>query len=481
RRPVMVSIALSMMNPIRTLDKAGRRGFGHNINHYINEGFFQGIYMLSLRGKEKDIGKGTIAFITPEKDVDVQTRWYRGGWWDNAHLFWDDFSRDGRLVPCTDSVPAPEGRTDVASLLVHCQLKPGEEKVVPFYLTWHFPWRENYWNREKEVKGKVFRNYYATKFKDALHVARFVVGNLETLYQDTKAFHDLLFSSTYPSYAIEAVSSQASSLKTNLVMQTEDGKFFGFEGLSDDRGCCPMNCTHVWNYEQTLAFLFPSLERTMRETDFMHNTFENGYQVFRTLVPLGDYWWTYKPCADGQMGNIVRVYREWKMSGDSEWLAKLWPRVKAALEFAWNGVGEVNSSFSWQKERLKLPWDPDRDGCMEGEQHNTYDIEFYGPNTMTGSLYLAALKACAEMAEAMGEPETARRYRNIFEQGSEEYDRTLWNGEYYIQKIDVMDGLVIPQHLRSPERDSEEISGRSSRFAEGKEEREEAVSSFCLF
>ena len=32
---------------------------------------------------------------------------------------------------------------------------------------------------------------------------------------------------------------------------------------------------------------------------------------------------------------------------------------------------------------------------MEGEQHNTYDIEFYGPNTMMGTFYLGALRAAA--------------------------------------------------------------------------------------
>ena len=38
------------------------------------------------------------------------------------------------------------------------------------------------------------------------------------------------------------------------------------------------------------------------------------------------------------------------------------------------------------------------DGLMESTQSNTYDINFSGANTYVGSLYLAALKACAEMA-----------------------------------------------------------------------------------
>lgn len=449
---VRVSLAYSMLNPIKSVDTNKALSYGKNLNQYIDDGAFRGIKMTSNRARPDDLEFGSIAFVTTDKNVEVLTRWYRGGWWDNAHIFWDDFSYDGRLQQVRDSLESEAGRSDVASLLIYFELDPGEQKTVPFFLTWYFPNRDNHWNSEEEVRGKKFRNHYANNFHDAWDVARHLVNNSEELYKETMTFHDLLFQSSYPSYLIDAISSQASSLKTNLVMRTEDGKLFGFEGLTDDRGCCPMNCTHVWNYEQTLAFLFPSLERTFRETDFLHNTFDNGYQVFRTLMPLGAYWWTFKPCADGQMGNIIRVYREWKLSGDTEWLKQLWPKVKAALEFAWNGVGTVGEDLKWQKERLLLPWDPDKDGMMEGEQHNTYDIEYYGPNTMTGSLYLGALKACSEMAEALGESKKAGEYLEIYQNGSKEYDSLLWNGEYYRQIVDVMDGLVVPEHLRSPEK-----------------------------
>ncbi len=462
---IALSLAFSMLNQIKTADKDGRKSYGRNINQYSDDGNFRGIKMKSNRAAEDSVDYGSIAFVTTEKNVEVQTRWYRGGWWDNAHIFWDDFADDGRIKVLSDSQESEEGRSDIATLLVYLELEPQEEKLIPFYLTWYFPNRENYWNREEEVRGKKFKNFYTTQFADAWNVAQYLIENERELEQDTRKFHDILFRSTYPSSVIDAVSSQASSLKTNLVLRTEDGKFFGFEGLTDDSGCCPMNCTHVWNYEQTLAYLFPSLERSMRETDFLHNTFDNGYQVFRTLMPLGDYWWTFKPCADGQMGNIVRAYREWKLSGDTEWLKKLWPKVKAALEFAWKGVGEADKKFDWQKERLLLPWDPDKNGVMEGEQHNTYDIEFYGPNTMTGSLYLAALKACAEMASAVGEPKKAKEYSEIYEKGSKGYDKLLWNGDYYIQKIHVMEGLIVPEHLRSPQKicDNPACKGKESR------------------
>ena len=64
----------------------------------------------------------------------------------------------------------------------------------------------------------------------------------------------------------------------------------------------------------------------------------------------------------------------------------MWPRIKRGLEFAWVAGG----------------WDADKDGVLEGVQHNTYDVEFYGPNPMCGIYYLAALRAGEEMAKAVG-------------------------------------------------------------------------------
>ncbi|MDH7561587.1 MAG: GH116 family glycosyl hydrolase [bacterium] len=189
----------------------------------------------------------------------------------------------------------------------------------------------------------------------------------------------------------------------------------------------------------------------MRRTDFLHNTLPNGYMTFRTLIPLGEHWWQFKACADGQMGTVIKASREWKLSGDNGFLRELWPKVKAALEFAWKGCGSPPpQGFEWTAAQVTRPWDKDMDRVMEGEQHNTYDIEFYGPNTMTGSLYLGALKAAAEMAKAMGEHKAATLYRSLYEQGRKKYDQLLWNGRYYRQQVEVAEGLEVPEHLRMP-------------------------------
>jgi hypothetical protein len=87
---------------------------------------------------------------------------------------------------------------------------------------------------------------------------------------------------------------------------------------------------------------------------------------------------------------------------------------------------------------------------MEGCQHNTYDIEFYGPNTMMGAMYLGALRAAEEMARCLGEEEKAQEYRAVYESGRKKTEESLWNGEYYIQKVEVMPGLIVPERLRGP-------------------------------
>jgi uncharacterized protein (DUF608 family) len=150
----------------------------------------------------------------------------------------------------------------------------------------------------------------------------------------------------------------------------------------------------------------------MREVDFLYNTKDNGEMVFRTALPLGSgVLWKFRPAADGSLGKIINLYRDWQLSGDMDFLKKIWPKAKAALEYTW------------------LSWDADKDGLIEGEQHNTYDIEFYGPNSMIGGFYLGALLAGSRMAEAVGDTAAAKLYKDIFEKGKVKFNDLLWNGE----------------------------------------------------
>ena len=54
---------------------------------------------------------------------------------------------------------------------------------------------------------------------------------------------------------------------------------------------------------------------------------------------------------------------------------------------------------------------------------------------MTNSVFYAALRAAAQMAEHFGETETAEKYEGLAGRGSRKMDELLWNGEYYRQLI----------------------------------------------
>ncbi len=246
--------------------------------------------------------------------------------------------------------------------------------------------------RRKARARSIIGNFYCTRFADAWEAARYTASNLAGLESRTRLFAEAFRESTLPAAVKDGASANLSTLVSQTAFRTADGEFHGFEGCGGDSGCCMGNCTHVWNYETATQHLFPGFAHSLRRAAFGYSMDEDGGMRFRQLLPDGfDRFPT--AAADGQMGQIMKVYLDWQLSGDRAYLEELWPRVKRAIAFAWIEGG----------------WDADRDGVLEGAQHNTYDIEFFGPNPLCGIYYLGALRAVEEMARRHGRRGDARR------------------------------------------------------------------------
>ena len=114
---------------------------------------------------------------------------------------------------------------------------------------------------------------------------------------------------------------------------------------------------------------------------------------------------------------LIRLWRTFLLSGDRALLADLWANVQKSLAYAFE------------------TWDQDGDGLLEDQQHNTYDIEFYGPNPLTGVLLLGALRAATKIAERLGDAEAVSRYQSLEQRSATRLDVALWNGEYYRQVL----------------------------------------------
>ena len=436
-KPVSISLLASMTNPVGWQDiGVETEPFPERLNQFRDDGSVRGLWFTAPELPEEDPNFGTAALVTGWEKVDVQTRMDRGGRWDNAHLLWDDFSADGRLESRIESEyqdgVKPSGGTtaeESGAIVLRATLPPKGKAVLPVMISWHFP------HFKAWTEGTVVRTYTGKLFRDAWDAAGYAARHMERLTEETTRWHGTIFGSSLPAHVLDAVTSQASIIRTNTCIRLADGQFYGWEGCHDDVGCCEGTCTHVWKYAQALAFLFPELERSIRRNEFLNSLDNDGHMSYRSGMPANVHARTANPAGDGQMGAVVRAYRDWQLSGDDAFLRQIWPGVKRALEYAWTASSG---------------WDPDKDGVMEGCQHNTYDIEFYGPNSMMGSVYLGALRAAEEMARYLGEAEKAREYRGIFESGRQGIEDLLWNGEYYIQRVEVMPGLSVPEPLRGP-------------------------------
>jgi uncharacterized protein (DUF608 family) len=391
-------------------NRAGHPETGQGVIEYFEMEGGRGLRMSSRKHPPDSPRFSTLALATPYREALAQTHWLRAYAFGPQGHFWRQASQG--ILEENREPAYLENDTDVGTIALPAVLAPGERVSLPVWIAWHAPNFEKYWGREKAV----WKNYYATRFDDVLAVIQYLAQNHKRLEAETRLFADTLYASTLPEAVLDAVSSQMSILKTPTCILLEDGTFWGWEGCKENAGSCEGSCTHVWNYAQALPFLFPQLERSMRNADYRYNLSPDGHMSFRMPLPPGTPPETeFHAAADGQLGGVMKVYRDWLIGGGDDWLRQLWPSVKKALEYTW------------------LYWDQDRDGVIEGLQHVTYDIELFGPNAMVGSWYLGALRAAEEMARAVGDEEASRCYRSIFESGRARMDASLFNGEYYVQ------------------------------------------------
>jgi uncharacterized protein (DUF608 family) len=153
------------------------------------------------------------------------------------------------------------------------------------------------------------------------------------------------------------------------------------------------------------------------------------------------------------MASVIKSYREWKLCENDDWLNENWGTIKSLIEFAWN-------------EKNFDEWDLDCDGVLEGRQHHTLDMEMFGPSAWLEGMYLAALKAATQMAEAVGDIEAAKWYTEMFEKGSKWTKDNLFNGEYFIQKVDIRN-KEYTEHFKCPNYWNEEKGELKYQIGEG--------------
>lgn len=409
-------------------------------------------FILSERGPEDEPHMKTdFAIVTDSVDSVVDHCWFRGGWFDPRTMVWESI-KSGKVK----AVEPVDKDAPGASVYVPFVIGPGEQKTIKVFMAWYVPNSNirhgndedvekdegcdprsgccsspsemNIGKYDKDFSGEYYKPWYSSRFENVEEVVQYVDTNFHDLRRKSMSFTESFYSSTLPSEVLEAVAANLTILKSTTVMRQYDGRLWNYEGSGDTWGCCHGSCTHVWNYAQAIPYLFPSLERSLRHTEFCENQNSEGHQLFRAFLPIrpGDH--KFYSAADGQLGGIMKVHREWKISGDNEWLKKMYPMVKVSMDYCIE------------------TWDPRERGILEEPHHNTYDIEFWGPNGMCTSFYLGALLAMTRMGDFLRE--NTSRYNKLYKKGRKYMEEELFDGEYFYQKI-LVEGLNAPNPIEA--------------------------------
>src|SRR4030042_1777251 len=398
-----------------------------------------GGFVLSEQGtKENPEKQGDFAVFTTEPGTVVDHCWFRGGWWDPMTMAWNSILKGEtrNASPVEDYAPG-------ASLFVPFTLKPGETKVIKLMMAWYVPNTNMKYGLDSQepddeecadpdctCKDPSYKPWYTSKFSGIGEVVNYWKTNYNDLLGKSELFCNAFYSSTFQPEVIEAIAANLTILKSPTVLRQRDGKLWSWEGCGDNSGCCAGSCTHVWNYAQAMPHLFPSLERTLRETEFFPSQDKDGHQTFRSALPIRPVATTFYAASDGQLGGIMKIYRDWRISGDAEWLKKMYPKVTESMDYCIR------------------TWDPRSTGTLEEPHHNTYDIEFWGPDGMCTSFYLGALRAISEMGKYLGDD--VSKYETLYSQGKKVLESDLYDGEYFIQKIK-WQGLNSPDPVKASE------------------------------
>ncbi|TKK72012.1 hypothetical protein FC093_03095 [Ilyomonas limi] len=396
-----------------------------------------GFVLMQEAAKDKPQTAGSFAIFTDEANTIVDHCWFRGGWWDPLTMAWNTV-RDGN-IRATEPV---EKDAPGASLFVPFTLLPGATKTVRLMMAWYVPETNLHIGEVmmdekkncspesgccaapedlgvkngKQSPSPNYKPWYSSRFANVEDVAQYWRNNYNDLYKNTKLFSDAFYASTLPAEVMEAVAANLTIIKSPTVLRQYDGRLWSWEGCGDDGGCCHGSCTHVWNYAQAIPHLFPALERTLRNTEFCENQNKEGHQGFRANMPISPLKHDFHAAADGQLGGIMKVYRDWRISGDSAWLAKIYPVVTTSMDYC-----------------IKI-WDPRSKGVVEEPHHNTYDIEFWGPDGMCTSFYLGALYATMQMGKHLNK--NISKYEDLYSKGKQYIETKLYDGEYFFQDIE---------------------------------------------
>lgn len=464
-KPMTVSILFSWTNMIGWVRDASRNFNGalnqQNYDRFQTDstpaGPISGIVFDRLRnGPVQDEWDGQFAIATlPGAGAEVT---YLATYPVNSDgsEVWDSFSKDGRL-PNQAAPVASSGDAFAGAFAVRFTLAPHEKRLVPMTLSWDLPVVEfgggRKWNRH-------YTRFFGAEGTHAWQIARTALENQDSWSKQIDAWQKPIVSDEKKPAWYRA------ELFNELYYLADGGTLWAYQRPpSGDSSPTPANDT--FTYMECFDYPFygsldvrfygsfpllrfwPEIEKQeMREyTDTIPESNSQRYiwgwksareghiVEYTRKVPgaaphdlgtpnedpvLNPNQYNYQDVSNWRDLNskyVLMIWRDYQLTGatDDAFLRYSWPAVKQAMEHL-------------------RQYDTNGDGLIEngGFPDQTYDDWIAdGESAYSGSLYLAALKATARIADKMGDPGIAASYNALEQRAATAYVKNLWNGTYF--------------------------------------------------
>ena len=472
-RPITVSILFSWTNMVGWL-RDSSRGFSNaanqqDFNTFKTEkiangasatGTMSGIVFDRLRtgsaNSVQDAWDGQFAIATlPGTGAEVTYLATYPTASDGSEV-WDSFSKDGRLP--NEAVPvASSGDALAGAFAVRFTLAPHEKRLVPMALSWDLPIVEfgggRKWNRH-------YTRFFGAEGTHAWDIARTALENHEAWSSQIDAWQKPIVSDEKKPAWYRA------ELFNELYFLADGGTLWGYERSASGTPA-PLPANDTFTYMECFDYPFygsldvrfygsfpllrfwPEIEKqemreytdTIPQSNPQHYIWgwksarEGSLVEYTRKVPgaaphdlgtpnedpvLNPNQYNYQDVSNWRDLNskyVLMIWRDYQLTGatDDAFLRSSWPAVKQAME------------------HLKQ-YDTSGDGLIQngGFPDQTYDDWIAdGESAYTGSLYLAALKATARMADKLGEPDAAKSYDSLEQRATTAYVSHLWNGTYF--------------------------------------------------
>ena len=185
---------------------------------------------------------------------------------------------------------------------------PARSATFDFVLSWWFPF---YGQKTGEMAAitdsQKLNRHYIRRFDSAAAVADYVADHFDRLAGQTRLWNETWYDSTLaalvPRPHVHAASTAWRPRRFTRLTTAATGAGKASIAVAG-------TCQHVWQYAQSVARLFPAIERDLRErVDFGLAWHDNGAMDFRAENDR-------HVAHDGFCGTIIRAYREHQMAPD---------------------------------------------------------------------------------------------------------------------------------------------------------------------